>query len=272
MNKYDEVDDLLVVGVGMVSNHVLWALKNIAYELCPRSELNIIKFTDNLCDGDGNEVMGSSTPGLGGIVINLHDVFESARGSVIDDKGMHTSIRVALTKELIDTALHEVGHLLLLTEDETVEQAHRLSWACAEKWDIEFENFGPYLDEQLVALQTELAEDVLEYDCQEWKKIQYHMVQNKLAYFNPTVGSEVRELRDAFNHEAQPDSRWNHKGFIAFNPPSSQVQPESETQPAPRVAAVAAAVPAPASTAVAQAPAPAIPVSAPPPALATNTA
>ena len=189
------------------------------------------------------DLWGRYHPDARAIVLNLDQHFEHMRSSIQDEESMNFSASAFLLRSLMDTIFHEAWHAARclelkdfaagdLDEGGAKKYAWKSSWAVGELYDVEMASFGKQLDAELLELFKELKEDVTFPDCKEWKKIQLHMFENNLSYYNPDNGVEMRTVRELMNSVASEDSAWIetdnklfHK-FSQFTPLAERLEKE----------------------------------------------
>ena len=275
---YDVVNAHLVVGVEHVSNHLHWLLTTMIMDTVGVSctdAIHGLHFSDNMPKDQWGEFENHSRT----ILINLFQHFDSARNQVQDEQFMYASIRVWLLSELLDSAGHEAHHAKVCHElneydsenldEDGAKERGKQCWAFAEQMDVNIKSFGSLLDALLVDFYNELKEDIQDADCKEWKKLQFHMMDNNINYYNSDSGIEIRTIREVFQAQAQPEQAWidvendlfspyvpkeGEKSEVAVATPTRRPDPvvasnTTTTTPAPAPAPVAEPVAEPATPA-----------------------
>lgn len=214
--QYIDGLELLEVGFNNISAHLGWLLRTIIIETTGSTDaVASLVYNRDI----PKDVWGIFNGASRSIVINLEQHFNHALEAIQDKKSMHTSIRVLILHDILDSCAHEAWHAKMCNEgddwavsnlDEDGARAHAesLSWEFAELWDVNVETFGQLLDALLHSLYKDFKEDVQEDDCKEWKKLQYHMLENDVNYYNPDRGIEIRSIREVFSAQCQPEMPW----------------------------------------------------------------
>lgn len=214
--QYIEEVELLEVGYNHISKHLGWLLRAMISTTTRSTDaVASIVYNKNL----PTNIWGLFYGPTRSIAINLEHHFSFAFDAVQNAEHMHTSIRAILLHDLLDSCAHEAWHAKTCLEDKdwedgsldeegAKEYARLSSWEIAELWDVDLDSFGPVIDELLHSTYKSLKEDVQEADCKEWKKIQYHMLENEINYYNPTTGVEIASVREVFCAQCRPDLPW----------------------------------------------------------------
>ena len=225
MNReYYKMDQLLVGGSDLVSDHLSWVIRGAALSICPVDGILSIVFNPDLPKDTWGGYFGATRS----IAINLEQHFDSSRESVQDANAMNTSIRLILFMELINTVMHEAWHAKVCAEVEdfstsdldepgATNTASKQSWLIGKNMDVNISSFGPFLDKMIKEFYDTLKEDVEDPDCKEWKKLQLHMLENNLAFYTPESGHEVRTFRSAMENQANPTKPWMTEDNSLFN-------------------------------------------------------
>lgn len=224
---YDVVNEFLEVGVENVSEHLQWLSKRIIFDTVGDTTSavhSVIYQPDDIPKGVWGEFVNHARV----ITINLEQHYLNSLVTVQDIEHMNKSIRTLITSELMDTIAHESWHAKKCQEmndwdtknlDEEGAKAHgETMWAYAERMDVNIKTFGTVIDDLLAKLYLELVEDVKEADCKEWKKIQLHMMDNNLNYFNPQTNIEIRTIREVFQSQVMPENQWINTGNDLYTP------------------------------------------------------
>jgi hypothetical protein len=196
------------------------------------------------------------------------------------EKHMYTSVRLLLLRELADSTIHEALHLEGITDDEEVSLlASQASWDFAKGICPDGFNFGHYFESRMDKFHADLREDVERGDGPpEWKKIQLHMFDNHLSYYDPDGPVEIKTLRQAMEFHVGEEHPWpslSDSGVASWGGDTEAQGPpvSTTTEAAPVMAPAPAAAPtqeAPLSTPAATGPAVAAPPS-PSPAAPTDS-
>jgi len=222
--QFIEGMDLLEVNSEKVGNHIAWMLRNAVAITTQPNDVNSLVFNDD-CPQD---VWGMFHAPSRSIVINLQQHLGTVMDQLQDVKYMNTSFKVILIHELIDTILHEAHHAAAcltennwedgnIKEDDATKYASESSWAFAEKFDVNVEDFGEEIDAFLIDLYKGLEEDVKEVNCKTWKRLQFHMMNNNVNYYNPDKGIEIISIREVFEAQVQPEEEWMPTDDKSFN-------------------------------------------------------
>jgi hypothetical protein len=217
--------EMLEVGSEILSDHLSWLIRSAISKTT--QDINAVHSLvyNNDCPKD---VWGTFYAPSRSIIINMDRHVEAVLSNMQDIKYMNTSIRVIILHELLDTAMHEAYHARACTknmewevgsinEEEANEYALDNSWAFAENWDVNIDEFGPFIDEFLADIYRGLKEDVKEVNCKTWKRLQFHMLDNQINYYNPDKGLEIRTIREVFEAQVQPNTAWKPVESDNFN-------------------------------------------------------
>ena len=213
--QYNTGMEMLEVGYDNISDHLGW-LSRIVISLTTKD-------TDAVASVVYNKDLPKNVWGVffgptRSIALNLEQHFFCALDEIQNANSMHTSIRVLILHDLLDSIAHEAWHAKVSLEKEdwsasldepgAKDHGRYLSWQVAELFDVNMKSFGLVLDSLIHGLYKNLREDVQEAGCKEWKKIQYHMLNNDLNYYNPNSDVEIRSIREVFQAQCQPEVPW----------------------------------------------------------------
>ena len=225
MNReYYKLDQLLVGGSNLVSDHLSWIIRGAVLSVCPVGGVLSIVCNPDLPKGTWGGFYGATRS----IAINLEQHFEGVREMVQEAENMNTSIRLLLFMELINTAMHEAWHAKVceevkdfsvsdLDEQGASNNAAKQSWLIGKSMDVNITSFGPLLDGLIKEFYDTLKEDVEEPDCKEWKKLQLHMLENNLSFYAAETGTEIRTFREAIESYVNPSQPWMTEDNSLFN-------------------------------------------------------
>lgn len=230
--QYVEGLGILEVGFNYLSSHLGWLLRTVISSTIKDTDaVASVVYNRDLPDKFWGQFFGATRS----IAINLEQHLNDALGAIQDEGTMHTSIRVLLLHDLLDSCAHEAWHAKMcndggdwtdgnLDEEGAKKHALAMSWEIGELWDVNVETFGPLLDTLLHDLYKKLKEAVQFDDCEDWEKLQYHMLENDINYYNPDRGIEIRSIREVFAAQVQPEIPWvdtDSNLFTSFSSPSA---------------------------------------------------
>lgn len=249
-NYISEIETL-EVGADNLSQQLAWLLRSTIHFATGENNaaVNSVVYSKDLPKSDSDKirdgVWGAFHAATRAIVINLEHHWNVVMENIQNEKLMNNSMRTLLLRDLLDTCAHEAWHARKCVEshnwrkDDLDEQgakdnAWKLSWGMAEYWDVNLDNFGPLLDSFMQSLYKDLKEDVQEDDCKEWKKIQLHMLENEVNYYNPESGVEIRTIREVFQAQVGPEIPWMDtdnplfNAFVSFTSIADRISKEEE--------------------------------------------
>jgi len=219
---YITIAGILETGTELVSPHLRWLMRHAIIEHCGIDAVSQIAYCKDIpLDANGKKIWAETFSATRSMALNLLQHFECCVKRAKTEAEMNASVRTLLTRELLDSVIHESHHLKCsfetgdfansdLEESEARKAGFKKSWRAAEHWDAHITTFGPMLDtllEKFIAELRAMKEALGDEEADMWVDLQVFMWDNDLAFYDPELGLE-KTTHQAFEAMAETGIAW----------------------------------------------------------------